>query len=112
MHKDVVLTYIDISTVIGRMNREAKAESLRIFFNNSIQGILNLQIFSCTSGVGNAVIDSPEVRTMYRIDFPPSILDICQERGRAGRLPGASPETYSYKAMFFHWKCFFIFSNA
>ena len=33
MNKDVVLTDIDISTLIGRKNREAKAETLRIFFN-------------------------------------------------------------------------------
>ena len=93
MDKDIVLTGIDIATVIGRTKKEAKAETLKIFFNNSPQGSLNFQILCCTGGVGNAGIDSPDIRTVYRIDVPPSILDICQEIGRAGRRPGTSPET-------------------
>ena len=100
LDKDVVLTDIDIATVICSMNREAKAETLQIFFNNSLQGSLNFLILCCTSGVGNAGINSPDIRTVYRIDFPPSIMYICQERGRAGRRPGALPETYSYKLFF------------
>ena len=87
LDKDVVLTDINIATVIGRMKREAKAETLRIFFNKSLRGCLNLRILCCTSGVWNAGIDSPGIITMYRIGFPPSILDLCQERGRADRRP-------------------------
>ena len=100
MDKDFVLTNIYIAAVIGRMKREAKAETLRIFFKNSLQSSLNLRILCCTSGVGNAGIDSPDITTVYRINFPPPILDICQERGRSGRRPGVLPKTYSYKAMF------------
>ena len=44
MDKEIVLNDIDIATVIGRMKREAKVETLRIFFNNSLQGFLNLRI--------------------------------------------------------------------
>ena len=59
MDRDVVLTGIDIATVIGRMKREAKAETPRIFFNNSLQGSLSLRILCCMSGISNLGIDSP-----------------------------------------------------
>ena len=42
MDKDIVLHVIYIATLIGRMKREAKSETLRIFFNNSLQGSFNL----------------------------------------------------------------------
>ena len=109
MDKDVVLTDIYIATVSGRMKREAKAETLRIFFNKYLQGILNLRILCCKIVFGNAGIDSPDIINLYRIHFPPSIVDICQERGCAGRRPGASPETYSWKAMFLIGKCSIYF---
>jgi len=83
MNTDDDLCELDIVTVVGIMKREEKAENLRIFFNDSLQGDLKLKILCCTSGVANAGIDSPDIRAVYRIDFPPSILDLCQERGRA-----------------------------
>ena len=61
---------------------------------------INLRVLCCTSGVGNAGIDSPDIRAVYRIDFPPSVVDICQERGRAGRRPNALPTTHWYKLLF------------
>ena len=45
MDKEVIITDINTSTVIGRMKREAKTETLQTFFNNSLQGSLHLQIY-------------------------------------------------------------------
>ena len=42
------------------------------------------------SGVENAGIDCPDVRPVYIIDFPPSILDL------AGRRPGATTDNLFY----------------
>ena len=44
-----------------------------------------------TSGAANAGIDSSDVNGVYRLDFPPSLLDLAQGKGRAGHVPGASP---------------------
>mmetsp|Transcript_38786 Transcript_38786/g.56621 ORF Transcript_38786/g.56621 Transcript_38786/m.56621 type:complete len:82 (-) Transcript_38786:519-764(-) len=49
-----------------------------------------------SSGVGNAGIDSSQVRCVIRTDFPPTQLDIIQELGRAGRNRDTSFENYSY----------------
>ena len=55
-----------------------------------------INVLCATSGVGNAGIDCSDVRVVYRLDFPPSILDIAQEKGRAGRRPGAKAEDNHY----------------
>ena len=34
---------------------------------------------------------------MYRVDFPPSIADLSQERGRAGRRDDATPDDFVYQ---------------
>ena len=92
---------IDIVTITGRMKREQKAEYLRTFLDENIQGNdINLRVLCSTSGVGNAGIDSPDIRAVYRIEFPPSVVDICQERGRAGRRSDALPTTHWYKLLF------------
>ncbi len=54
----------------------------------------------CKSGVGNAGIDSPDIRAVFRLDFPPSIIDVCQEKGHAGRHPNALSEDYTYYIAF------------
>ena len=48
-----------------------------------------VRVLCATSGVGNAGIDCRDVRIVYRMDFPPSLLDIAQENGCAGRRPDA-----------------------
>jgi Superfamily II DNA helicase len=35
-------------------------------------------------------------RLVIRLDFPRNIIDICQEKGRAGRLPGATAEAFKF----------------
>jgi hypothetical protein len=48
----------------------------------------NPQTLAATSGAANAGLDDPEVFGITRIDFPPSILDIKQEKGHAGCRSG------------------------
>ena len=69
-----------------------------MFINGSSNptSTLDMRVLCATSGVGNAGIDSPDIRAVYRIDFPPSVLDFVQEKGRAGRRPGALPKDFSY----------------
>ena len=44
----------------------------------------NPQILVATSGAANAGIDDPEVFGVCRLKFPPSIIDVNQEKGCAG----------------------------
>ena len=88
---------IDIISLVGTFTKEEKARKLRTFVNGSSKHPeLKIRVLCATSGVGNAGIDCPDVRAVYRIDFPPSILDIAQEKGRAGRRADATPENFHY----------------
>ena len=85
----------------GNLSRDEKVQIIDLFINGSPSlSHLNLNILCATSGVGNAGIDSSEVRSVVRLGFPPSILDMSQEKGRAGRNIGASPDNYSYDVFF------------
>jgi superfamily II DNA helicase RecQ len=53
-----------------------------------------------TSGVGNAGIDSPDIRAVFRLDFSPSIIDVCQEKGCAGCCPNTLSQDYIYYIAF------------
>jgi hypothetical protein len=44
----------------------------------------NPQILVATSGAANAGIDDPEVFIIVRMDFPPSLLDVQQEKNHVG----------------------------
>ena len=97
MNADNVLKTIDVISLVGTLTKDEKAEFVRIFINGSSKHTdLKVRLLCATSGVGNAGIDCPDVRAVYRIDFPPSILDLAQEKGRVGRRPGATTEDYHY----------------
>ena len=89
---------VDVLTLVGTITKEEKAAYIRMFVNGSSNpnSTLDMRVLCATSSVGNAGIDSPDVRAVYRIDFPPSVLDFVQEKGRAGRRPGALAQDYSY----------------
>ena len=78
---------VDVLTLVGTLTKEEKAEYIRLFVNgsNRVNCSLDMRVLCATSSVGNAGIDSPDVRAVYRIDFPPSVHDFVQEKGRAGR---------------------------
>ena len=97
MNSDPIMKEIDIISLVGTFTKEEKARKLRTFVNGSSKHPeLKIRVLCATSGVGNAGIDCPDVRAVYRIDFPPSILDIAQEKGRAGRRADATPENFHY----------------
>jgi len=98
LDKDPLLRCVDVLTLVGTFTKEEKAANIRLFLNGSVSDTskTDVRVLCATSGVGNAGIDCPDVRSVYRIDFPPSLLDIIQEKGRAGRRPGASSNDYTY----------------
>ena len=60
----------------------------------------DVRILCATSGVANTGIDSKNVQCALRIEFPLSIQDMCQEKGRVGRIPSATPDAFSYVVCF------------
>jgi superfamily II DNA helicase RecQ len=93
-------THFDIITLIGTQFREQKAKYINCFISDNTTEAFNPHILCATSGVGNAGIDCAYIRSVYRLDCPPSIVDICQEKGRAGRQPGAHPSVFGITICF------------
>ena len=103
LDEDNELFHIDAIALVGTLTVAQKSQYIKEFLKEPTPDDDNahyIQILCATSGVGNAGIDSPSIRAVYRIDFPPSILDICQEKGRAGRTPHATPNDFFYKLCF------------
>jgi superfamily II DNA helicase RecQ len=102
----------DIMSVVGSQMREQKFYHVRVFLRSNIpngdklalcteaERPFNPQILAATSGAANAGLDDPEVFGVTRIDFPPSCLDIKQEKGRAGRRPDATSDSNWYLLCF------------
>jgi hypothetical protein len=92
-------------SVVGLQMRVQKFYHVRVFLcsnlsNDDMLAVcveadrpFNPQILAATSGAANAGLDDPEVYGVVRIDFPPSCLDIKQEKGRAGRRPDATSDS-------------------
>ena len=88
--------YIDIN---GEMPKKEK--TLKIFhFVNGNDPECDFKILLATSGVGNAGIDSKEIRAVFRLDMPASVYDLSQEMGRAGRTNIATQDDYFYQVFF------------
>ena len=100
LDKDIELCNTDVLVLVGKLKMEQKAKYIDLFVNGSDANDFHLRVLCATSGVGNAGIDSQDVRAVYRVDFPPSIIDVCQEKGRAGRRPSALQQDYSYILLF------------
>jgi hypothetical protein len=93
---------IDIIEVDGALTKVEKAFYIQEFLDpvTETNGIDLNRILVCTSGVGNVGIDSPDIRAVYRLEYPPSVIDFIQEMGRAGRRIGHNPKDYSYNVYF------------
>jgi superfamily II DNA helicase RecQ len=88
---------VDTLTLVGTLTMDEKAQYIKHFMSSeNTTTEYNIKVLCATSGVGNAGIDSPDIRAVYRIDFPPSILDLSQEKGRAGRNVSATADNYVY----------------
>lgn len=90
----------DIITLVGTQTKEEKAQLIKLFVSERNEINQNANILVATSGVGNTGIDSNKVRYVARVDFPLSILDMCQEKGRAGRNPNATSDHYCYEVYY------------
>jgi hypothetical protein len=83
-----------IVCLVGTLTKEQKAHYIDIFVNGSPEYCARFLL--ATSGAANAGIDCDNVYGVYRLDFPQSLLDISQEKGRAGQLLSENPEKYFY----------------
>ena len=87
-------TTCDVLTLVGTQTREQKADTIKAFI---LIESMKLNILCATSGVGNAGIESSEIWAVYRVDFPPSITYVSQERGRSGCRDDKTPNDYIYQ---------------
>ena len=72
----------DILILQGTLAKEQKTKIIELFIEQEYDdGKKTPNILFATSGVGNAGIDSPAVRCVYHLDFPASVVDVCQEKG-------------------------------
>ena len=98
--EDDDLHLLDIIEVDGALTKVEKSFYIQEFLDPDDSSIDLNRVLVCTSGVGNVGIDSPNIRAVYRLEFPPSIIDFLQEMGRAGRRIEHNPLDYSYNLYF------------
>ncbi len=114
-HTETLGTWIDsqgfqseIVYVTGAQMKEQKFHHTNIFAATNLPNLallatsdeaarpFNPQMLTATSGAANAGLDSPDVYGVGHAEFPPTLVDVLQEKGRAGRRPTASPATDWY----------------
>ena len=81
----------DILVLVGTQSKEQKSKYIGMYMDETYGNSMKPpSIIYATSGVGSAGIDSPNIILVFRIDMPPSIFGLFQEKGRSGRHPLAS----------------------
>jgi hypothetical protein len=65
---------------------------------NNVMQPFNQQILMATPGASNAGLPIPDVYGAECAKFPPTLVDVLQEKKHAGRCPTASPTTDWYLA--------------
>ena len=93
--KDDDLFLNDIMCIHGQLSKEEKASYTQLFLNPEHEEDQKIKVLCATSGVGNVGIDSPDIRAVFRLEFPPSLMDLSQEKGRAGRRVVPDPANFS-----------------
>jgi hypothetical protein len=78
---------VDNISLVATLTLEQKAHHIKAFVNSEVGSDFHPRILSATLGATNAGIDSPQVFGVFRVDFPPIIVEMKQEGGRAGRQP-------------------------
>jgi superfamily II DNA helicase RecQ len=81
------LQSVDTVSLAGTLTPEQKAHHIKAFVNSVVDSDFHPRILSATSGAANAGIDSAQVFGVFRVDFPPTMVNMKQEGGRAGRCP-------------------------
>ena len=94
--KDDQLFETDVMCIHGQLSKEEKSRYTQIFLDPEVEHDKAIRVLCATSGVGNVGIDSSDIRSVYRLEFPPSIMDFVQEKGRAGRIAVPDPSSYAY----------------
>ena len=90
----------DISVIHGHQStKEEKAAFLKHFSTCNGEGT-KFKITCAPSGVANAGIDCKEICFVSPLDLPPSIWDLAQEMGHAGRGSFATSDDYVYFLFF------------
>ena len=84
---------------MGTLTAEQKAHHIKSFVNGVGSSDFHPRILSATSGAANAGIDSADVCGVFRVDFPPNMVDMKQEAGRAGRHPEGGNDRDFYCVM-------------
>jgi hypothetical protein len=94
----------DLLKIVENLLREQKFYHMRVFTQSNFPNVellqecqeeahpFNPQILVAASGAANAGFDDSEVHGVARLEFPPSCLDVKQEKGRAGRGSTAGPD--------------------
>lgn len=109
--KDDKLFEKDVICIHGQLSKEEKSRYTQIFLNPELEEDESIKVLCATSGVGNVGIDSPDIRGVFRLEFPPSIMDLVQEKGRAGRRPIADPSNFGYTLYFSIESYLYIFER-
>ena len=89
----------DVLLVHGNLTKDEKSAFIAAFTGVE-ENEMNFKIMCSTSSVANAGIDSKDIWCVFRLDLPPSIFDLVQEMGRAGRSENATAENYHYHLFF------------
>ena len=89
----------DVLVIHGHQSKEEKSAFLNHFSTCNGEK-MNFKIACATSGVANSGINCKDIPFVFRLDLPPSIWDMAQEMGRAGRAPHATSEDYKYFLFF------------
>ena len=98
-HEETFL--IDLMMLHGHQTQKQKAAYLKLYVSQTMNLLHDVRILCATSGVANTGIDSKNiVQCALRAEFPPSIQDMCQEKGCIGRIPSATPYAFSYVICF------------
>ena len=109
--KDDQLFLDDIMCIHGQLSKEEKASYTQLFLNPEHEDDKRIKVLCATSGVGNVGINSPDIRAVFRLEFPPSIMDFSQEKGRAGRRVIPDPSNFSYNVFFSIESLVYIFER-
>ena len=86
----------DVISITGALRKEQKFYHMKLFSKEKSSATIddetsdeersfNPQVLLATSGAANAGIDNSEAHGVRRFQFPPSMEDLIQEMGRAGR---------------------------
>jgi hypothetical protein len=94
---------VDLLKIVGSLLPGQKFYHTRVFTKSNFANVkvlqecqeedrpFNPQLLIATSGAANAGLDDSEVHGVARLEFPPSCLDVKQEKGHARQQPQTGP---------------------